>query len=72
MLIECGHDVAQAVKVLEQAKRLSGILEDGFRIAGELDRHGLEYPDLEDAICSTNRALDQIEESLNRYAGRAV
>jgi len=72
MKIESEFDLIEALAAKEAAKRLSFILDEAELIAAKLKYHGLEFPELEDAVVATNRALDEIEESLDRFEGKAA
>ena len=72
MKIESEFDMIEALRARSDARKLSGLLEECELLAGRLEIHGLERAELEDAVVATNRALDEIEESLDRYEGKAA
>jgi len=72
MKIESEFDLIEALRARTDARKLSGLLQECEILAGRLEYHDLERPELEDAVVATNRALDEIEESLDRFEGKAA
>lgn len=72
MQINDGFDLKEALTAKKDAERLKRVLDEAFYLAGRLDHHGLEYPDVEDAQAANHAALDEINRALDVYSGKAA